>query len=129
MYPKYLVKDNNPQKNIELENPSFDQIIEAVYSLDGNQHSYLMLCPEADSDEMMVIGGGEKNEYICLYYNGDEYSLINPNETSNEKVAVFMGQMCIRKKYELVNIQSVLLAVKTYAESGTKDRTLTWKKN
>ena len=45
MYVKYLVKDNNPQSNIELENPSIDQIIESINSLDGDKHSYIMLCP------------------------------------------------------------------------------------
>ncbi len=129
MYVKYLVKDNNPQSNIELENPSIDQIIESINSLDGDKHSYIMLCPEEDSEEMLVVGGGENNEYICLYYNGDEYSLINPNEKSDEKVEIFMGQTSIRKKYELMDIERVLLAVKTFAESGEMENSLNWKKN
>ena len=78
---------------------------------------------------MLVVGGGENNEYICLYYNGDEYSLINPNEKSDEKVEIFMGQTSIRKKYELMDIERVLLAVKTFAESGEMENSLNWKKN
>lgn len=96
--------------------------------MDGDKHSYVMLALEEDSDEMMVVGGGENNKYICMYYDGDEYSLINPSEKSDAKVEVLMGQMSIRKKYEIIDLESVLLAVKTYAESGEMEKSLTWKK-
>lgn len=115
-------------KDVAYENPTWEEVETMIRRLDGDKRSYLMMAASRNdlAEKMLSIGGGQNGIYICFYYDGDEYNLHNPLCDSEEEIDVFMGELSRRSRKECVDLDSVLLAAKTFFEKGILDQRLEW---
>lgn len=115
-------------KDIVYENPTWEKVEALIKRLDGDRRSYLMMAASREdlSEKILSIGGGNNGIYICFYYDGDEYNIYNQLCDSDQEVDIFMGEMSRRSRKECVNLDSVLLAAKTFFEEGVRDPRLKW---
>jgi hypothetical protein len=72
---------------------------------------------------------GENNLFVVNVSDaeGREFALLDPRKPSDQFIDVLMGQTTTRSLREAVDLESALLAAKTYAESGILDKGLHWK--
>jgi hypothetical protein len=126
------VSDRLPDgtKDKVIKSPTWAQVENALCRMNGNERSYVALKPSEDpgDDRIMVIGGGEADKYVCFYYDGDEYNLVDLSVKPGTAVAILMGQTSMRDQSELVDRRSVLIAAKAFLETGALASELTWRK-
>jgi hypothetical protein len=114
--------------NRQVRNPTWEQIENAIESLDGKDRSTVIIGPLEPEQVFMVIGGGESGRLVCnVFDNGREYAVTDPAKPSDKVVEVLLGQTTVRSFNEIVDLDSPLLAARTYAETGMRDERLTWK--
>lgn len=138
MYVKTLIVDNledieSASITKETLYPTWHDIEIAVREMDGDGRSIVILSPalskEGAESEYLNIGGGKDATYICFAWDaqGREFALINPSQTSTEFVKILAGETLTRSIKECVDLKSILIAAKTYAEYGRLDERLVWK--
>jgi hypothetical protein len=79
----------------------------------------------------MGIGGGKDGQYI-VYTTMDNLSfstLINPQAMPGKRLLVAGGQLGDYENKICVSLNDVLLAARTYAQTGQNEPTLTWRKS
>jgi len=118
-------------KSIEIENfdsnkdfyssvQSWREIVNAIDKLDGNKISYCMLykTENPDIEDFLMIGGGKDGIYVCSYYNGDEYHLVNKNNKNDQSIIqVLTGQVSGKFKRHCVERDQLLPSVKLFCET------------
>jgi hypothetical protein len=113
-------RDRDGSKDIKIVDPGWPDIEAAIRAMDGVDRSYVVLWPTtvASDEQMLLVGHGRDGKLVCTYYDGDEYTLIDPTIDSDEVVEVLIGQASHRLARELVGVDGVLAAVRTYVDSG-----------
>ena len=118
---------------IWIEEPTWEQIEEAIDDLDGNGHSIIVLQKEINflDDEYMVIGGGgSDHRYVCFIRtpepNGLDWQLINPSGSTSLTAKILVSEMVELSLKDCVTYTDVLQAAQTYTLSGTRDESLRW---
>lgn len=114
----------------ECENPSWDDIENAIRRLDGETCTLLILGIGDVEVPHMAIGGGEGGQYI-VYTTPDNmtfHKLINPKAPPGKCLLVAGGQRGSYDRKLCVGLEEALRAARTYAETGQQDSTLVWEK-
>jgi hypothetical protein len=111
---------------INTANPSWQDIEEAIRSLDGKKRSNMGL--DISEDRYMAIGGGN-GEYICQVFP-DMWRLLNPAVPKDSKQVkqLVVGQAGEYWAGECVPLELVLEAAKHYWQSGEIAESLIWEK-
>ena len=133
MIVKLLMIDNQPEGDDFIEDPSWDDIEEALNLMDGSYRTYLGLYKEeepTEGDFLMVGGGVDKEQFVCSYFNeGEEYYVLNEQEKDPETVVnVPVGQMGAKKKKYVNPKGNILDAIKHFYETGDMDPEVKWQK-
>jgi len=107
-----------------IDNPSVDQIEQAVRSLNGKLRSCLGL--SIDEDHYLAIGGGGAL-YIVQFFP-DMFRLINPDvpANSNRQICLVVDQRGWFSEKECVPLNLALQAARHYALTGQMDKDLSW---
>ena len=111
----------------QIKNPTWERIETAIRRLDGERCTLLIL-GVGDPVPHMGIGGGEDGKYI-VYATPDNMSfhtLVNPSAPPGKCMLTAGGQAGDYDLKRCVSLREVLLAAKTYAETGQTDAGLTW---
>jgi hypothetical protein len=104
--------------------PSFEQLADEINKLDGTRYALLI---KNDKVEWEVFSLVKKEDYfLCFYYSDDEYYLVNPSITENDEWEVDMPDTTVRPAKYFNDLHTILIATKTYLETGQMDNTLTW---
>ena len=119
-------------RDIEVENPSLEQILEGISKMDGAVRSYVMLFPSDQGGEVyLVIGGGNDGRFIVDHWDGIqgiEHHLIDPAITSEDRVDVIMAQPSSRPACEVVDLATAHKVATAYATTGKLAEDRHWKK-
>ncbi|WP_454254159.1 hypothetical protein [Pseudomonas sp. Marseille-Q8238] len=89
---KLVIDDRYENKNndVVLDCCSSEQAIDALYKMDGRQHTLLVL--ERNDGWQLCIGGGGREFVVTLSSRSDEnFTLLNPNEGGEELVELCAG--------------------------------------
>lgn len=129
MYVNYVGIDNRKNSDLtqEFQQVSWEEIENLIKNLDGEKHTYVMMCPSIEdaAEYTFLIRAAKRGIYVCNFYDGDEYCLINPNGTDFPKT-VNIGEFAFDSSTEFTEIEDTLKAAKTYFEKGIMDSTLNW---
>jgi Immunity protein Imm1 len=132
MYVKRIWIETGEGIEQEIIHPNWENIVLHLKMMNGNSKHMMFLYPdtsnESEESELLSVCGGENDTFICSLYNdGNETDLIDPDESSEEIVMFYAGQTSGKSKNQIVNFQMILIAVKTYVETGQLDMTLKWR--
>lgn len=133
MIVKLLMVDNQPDGDDFIDNPTWEDIEEALNNMDGQNKTYLGFYKneEPNDEEFLMVGGGNgKQQFVCCYYNeGEEFYVLNQNEKDPDTVVdVPIGQMGRKKKKYINNLDAILDPVKFFYKTGTMSPDVTWQK-
>ncbi len=131
MYVSYVVIDDLKQlrQTQEFEGISWERIEDMIKNLDGERYTYLIMYPskEEAGDFCCGIRSPKTAFYVCNYYDGDEYYLINPRGEDFPKT-FHIGEFAFDSSTEFTGLEDTIKAAKTYFEKGIMDSTLKWEK-
>lgn len=133
-FVKYMIVERilpGAPSDIDIDEPSLEQILNAISAMDGTKSSYVMLHPgEPDDNVFLAIGGGNEGRFLVNYWDGNtgvEQRVINPAITSDEYVGVMMVQLTERKAPEIVDRATVLKVARHFATTGELTTEVCWK--
>lgn len=109
--------------------PTWTDVKLAITQLNGANKTMLSL--NYGEDTHMIISGGKDNSYL-LYATYDNETFFNLHNFSNEEDTMWMivgGQEIDLKKYQCVNLETALMAAKSFAEKGELADNLNWVKS
>lgn len=122
-----------PNGGREIEDPTWDNIRDAILELNGGNRSNLVLRKGYDDEyeELMGIGGGGDNGlYVCFIGSqkpGEpEWKLFDPSKISEEPIEIMAGQPTWYARSSCIGLDEVLKAAETYSKFGKRDETLSW---
>lgn len=102
-----------------VQNPTLQQVTEAVQTLDGRQRTEVILSGEKRE---LTISGGNDGRYIAfISVNGDEtfYNLINPAGSPDVELRLVTGgQVGTYPSRVVVSLSDVLSAASSFYETG-----------
>ena len=129
---KYMEAERNQGKDdIGIDDPTLEQILSAISSLDGDRSTYVMLHPgDPDDNVFLAIGGGNEGRYLVNHWDGNtgvEQRVIDPSVTSDEFVGVMMVQLTERRAPEIVDLAAALKVVTHFAATGQLTTEVVWK--
>ena len=127
-----MTVENAREGELYIAKPLWEHIEDKLRSLNGIEKTYVCLykTPEPDASELMLIGGGQDEVYVCSYYNGDEYALVNPDcEDDTETVMVPLGQTTGKEKSCCVTFSQLLAAARYYFEHGIICPAMKWRES
>jgi hypothetical protein len=131
MYVSYVVTDDLKQlrQTQEFEGISWEKIEGMIQNLDGERYTHLIMYPskEEAGEYCFGIRAAKKAIYVCNYYDGDEYYLINPKGEDFPKTS-HIGEFAFDSSTEFTGIEDTTKAAKVYFEKGLMDSTLEWAK-
>jgi len=111
----------------QIDNPSWEDVETLISQMDGDRHAEVGLMVDDDRNMHMLIGGGEKNQYILNIVDDDElYQLKNPNGSADKDIRIFDGQGVEYPEDEVVGLADVLRAARWYFEHNKPDPSLQW---
>ncbi len=115
-------------EGLEIENPSWSDIADAIKALDGNTRTMINL--GIGGQAHMTIGGGTAGEYVvyATFDNACFHNLLNPTKlSSKEKVSLVAGgQLGEYPERLCVPLELVLEAAKAFSDSGVLASGATW---
>ena len=119
----------NVDEGTLIENPTWQQIESAIRDLDGQTRTLVTL--GAEDEAYMSIGSGERGNYIVnvTFDNINFYNLCDRSQPEIIEQRVIGGQVGKYPAKLFVDLQTALLAAKTFAESGQLDRSVTWEED
>lgn len=126
------IGDSTPKGDgdIEFANPSSEQIREGIASMDGHHRSYVLLFPTEEPGEIhLSIAGGTQGYFWVSHWNGVEgvqQDLVNPNASSDEEVALDLGEISRRKESELVDLVTAQRVATIYTQTGELAANMLW---
>src|SRR4051812_48901447 len=113
-----------------VPNPSWEQVLTAIRSLDGGRRSDMFF--EAANGSAMCIGGGGDRFVVCTQSgrqpaSGQAANLINPSGVDEVREGVVVGgcQTDVTERY-IVDLAITLQAAEIFYHSGELDPTLVW---
>lgn len=132
-FVKYMeVERNHGNDDIGIEQPSLEQIMNAIVSMDGDGSSYVMLFPHEEPEEVYLsIGGGNDGRFLISHWdgiNGVEQRVIITSVTSDEFVEVMMVQLTPRRAHEIVDLATALKVATGYHATGQLTTEVSWKR-
>lgn len=116
----------NKDEGSVIENPYWQQIETAILELNGKNKTLVTL--GADEESYMSIGGGEVGKYIVnvTFDNMSFYNLVNYSKSEKIENLVVGGQAGSYPAKMCIDLQTVLLAAKTFVELGKLEESVTW---
>ena len=119
----------NKDEGTLIENPGWQQIESAICQLNGTTQTLVTL--GVDEETYMSIGGGEAGKYIVnVTLDGMTfYNLVDRSSSELIKQLVVGGQLGDYRAKMLTNLQTALLAAKTFAGTGELDESFTWEED
>jgi hypothetical protein len=115
---RILVKIANEWPQIEVE----------INKLDGKHQTLVTL--EAEGEIHMAVGGGKGKYLVYLTFDNEHfYYVALPSKMDLEETLVVGGQEGVYPAKLCVDKDTALQAAKTFAELGTMDNSLLWKKD
>lgn len=108
---------------------SWNDVAVAIKKLNGESISYLIIYPTEipDEEDFLMVGGGRDNVYVCSYYNGDEYHLVDKSNQDDESVVeVLVGEVSGKLRKHCVGIDQLLPAVKSFCETWSQGDDASW---
>ncbi|GAB1542553.1 hypothetical protein NUACC21_52270 [Scytonema sp. NUACC21] len=136
MFVKILSYENlnDKSRSVEVVNPTWSDIRDAILKLDGHYRSSISLMKDEDDEyeEYMGIGGGGNSGlYICFIStqnpNDCDWQLYDPSKSSSDSVEIIAGQKTWFALNVCVGINEILKASEAYARFGKKDESLYWR--
>ena len=119
----------------KIFNPTWEDIEEAIESLNGNSHSVMILQKHRDfiAQEYMAIGGGASDGmYICFIRTKPperfDWKLYDPSQSKEETIEIMASQLMKLSRQDCLYLDDVVKAAKTYTLSGDRDSSLHWQK-
>jgi hypothetical protein len=117
--------------DIYIEEPSLEQILNAISAMDGATSTYVMLHPgDPDENVFLAIGGGNEGRFLVNHWDGNtevEQRVILPSVTSDEWVDVMMVQLTERKAREIVDLATALKVATHFEATGQLTDEVCWK--
>ncbi len=109
-----------------IENPTWDQIEQAIRELDGKSKTLVTL--GADDECYMSIGGGEFGKYIVnvTFENVSFHNLVDRSKPDTIEKLIVGGQEGNYSAKMCVNSESAVLAAQTFTASGKLEISLSW---
>lgn len=119
----------NKDEGCLIENPSWIEIEQAIRELNGKSQTLVTL--GADDETYMTIGGGEAGKYIVnvTFDNISFTNLVDLSKPEKLEKLVVGGQEGNYPAKICVNLQTVLLAAKTFAELGKLEPSVIWEED
>lgn len=116
----------NKDEGSVIENPNWQQIETAILEL--NEKNKTLVTLGADEESYMSIGGGEVGKYIVnvTFDNMSFYNLVNYSKSEKIENLVVGGQAGDYPAKMCVDLQTVLLAAKTFVELGKLEESVNW---
>jgi hypothetical protein len=110
--------------NKVVANPSFEEIKRIVNSLDKTQYAVLIKSLDVEWEVLSIVK--QDNYFLCFYYSNEECYLVNKEINIDDEWEVDMPDTTVRPAKYFNKLNDVLVATKTYMETGKLDSTLTW---
>ena len=109
-----------------IENPTWQQIESAIVELNGTTQTLVTL--GADEEVYMSIGGGARGKYIAniTFDNLTFHNLVNRSQVEEVQQLVVGGQLVNYQAKICVDLQTALLAAKTFALAGELEESVSW---
>ena len=109
-----------------IENPTWQQIESAIGELNGTTQTLVTL--GADEEVYMSIGGGARGKYIAniTFDNLTFHNLVNRSQVEEVQQLVVGGQLVNYQAKICVDLQTALLAAKTFALAGELEESVSW---
>jgi Immunity protein Imm1 len=131
MFAKVLTTDKWEDRNdlgISTNSPSWDQIAQAIVSLDGESKTTAVLLGNPDSASCMIIAGTWDNRcMVNATRDGKEFwSLVDPAGSKNKRILYVGGQNGDYEERMLIPLEVALEAAQTFYEKGELKSTLNW---
>ena len=119
----------NKDEGTLIENPTWQQIESALCQLNGTTQTLVTL--GVDEETYMSIGGGEAGKYIVnVTLDGMTfYNLVDRSSSELLEELVVGGQLGNYPAKMRTNLQTALLAAKTFALKGELDESVTWEED
>lgn len=119
----------NKDEGTLVENPIWQQIESAICELNGTTQTLVTL--GVDEESYMSIGGGEAGKYIVnVTLDGMTfYNLVDRSVSEQIEKLIVGGQLGNYRAKMLTNLQTALLAAKTFAITGELDDSVTWEED
>ncbi len=116
---------NKNEDNL-IKNPNWTEIKTAITELDG--HSKTLVTIAIDDEQYLTIGGGKLGKYVVsvTFDNMTFYHLINPQKYTQVQKLIIGGQLGNYPDKICIDLNTAILATKTFAETGEMDRSLVW---
>lgn len=114
-----------------VENPTENDVINAVNSLNGNDVTIIELF--SYGEDHMTLAGGNHGRYLCYLTKGEDeefLSLLNPDTDWNEKVEIVAGgNIGVFGNKHCQPLETIMKAAQHFAKYGTPHPDLLWDKN
>ena len=134
MFIKHLYGPSGERfEDNHIENPTWQDVEQAIRQLDGWQFNCVMLHPHENQDRWMGVCGGEEGLLFVTITTEHEgnFILIDPMYPDKEEPWSFLVNQsdteCYR--YEVCELEPALKAAKTFVETGTTEPSLTWRQD
>ena|SRR5688572_19728689 len=128
-FVKLLMIDNQPAGDTFIDYPSWKDIEEALYLMDGHYRTYLGLYKQEEpGQDFLMVGGGRDGIYVCSYYNKNmEYYVLNETVADPETVIdVPIGQMNAKQKIYCNALADIVESVQYFFQTGTMNPLVKW---
>jgi hypothetical protein len=97
----------------------------AIKALDGHRKTLVTL--ETDDETHMSVGGGIGKYVVYLTFDNEIFNyLIDPSKPDTNENLVIGGQEGVYSARLCVDLNMTLRAAKTFAESGTMEKSVIW---
>ncbi len=119
----------NKNEGYVEDNPNWRQIETAIRELDGKSKTLVTL--GAEDDTYMSIGGGESGKYVVTvtFDNINFQNLIDSTKPDKLEKLVVGGQEGTYQNQMCVDLNTVLLVAKTFAELGELEQSVFWQED
>jgi hypothetical protein len=146
MYITHLCEGSDSRPSL-IKHPTWEQIKNAIFSLNGHTRSTVLLEKEYDEEgqkndikEFMSIAGGGKNQlYVCDFYSYEgeygnrnyegehgELVLFDPSKPWNLEIEIMREFPTNFPVAQCLKIEPILVAAETYSRFGRRDESLHW---
>lgn len=120
-----VVIDDTMDKNVDIKNPTWEDVEAAIIKMDGKRYSSVgMLLGNEDN---MIVGGGADKYVVGVRLGDGLYNLMNRWGVEDREVEVVAGEKNDFPENEIISQQDALTAAKYFFHNHSLDTTYTWK--
>jgi hypothetical protein len=112
-----------------VDHPTWNDIEEALRCMHGvENYSVILITP--NSEEMMMIGGGEKGQYVCIgeLLRG-QFVLSELSRPREQLISIYDGQPSAYIATHVVSLEQVVEAAHYFATTGELTPSLSWERS